>query len=96
MVEFNDIVQTANVEPRELPILGNEGAELAIYYSSLLQRFIVYNPEDGLYYSNWAGDENYQSNYVPVSGKIFVCRNDGLGYRWSGTQLRQPLPATEV
>ena len=87
MVEFNDIVQTANVEPRELPILGNEGAELEIYYSSSLLRFIVHNPEDGLYYSNWAGDENYQSNYVPVSGKIFVCRNKGLGYRWSGTQL---------
>ena len=87
MVEFNDIVQTANVEPRELPILGNEGAELAIYYSSLLQRFIVYNPDDGLYYTNWAGDENYQSNYVPLSGKIFVCINNNLGYRWSGTQL---------
>ncbi len=87
VVEFNGIVQTAYVEPRELPILGNESAELAIYYSSSLQRFIVYNPEDGLYYSNWSGEKNYQSNYVPVSGKIFVCRNDGLGYRWSGTQL---------
>lgn len=87
VVEFNGIVQTANVEPRELPILGNESAELAIYYSSSLQRFIVYNPEDGLYYSNWSGEKNYQSNYVPVSGKIFVCRNDGLGYRWSGSQL---------
>ena len=84
VVEFDNVVSITNVESRFLP---TSATGVTISYSSQLQRFVVFNHEDGLYYSNWSGEEIYQSNYIPVSGKVFLCKNNGKTYRWSGSQL---------
>ena len=87
VVEFEDFNSSANVESREIPELGTSGLQTPIYFCSPLNRFVIYNPEDLLLYSNWPGEDTYQSNYIPVTGKVFLCKSDGKCYRWSGSQL---------
>lgn len=87
VVEFEDFNSSANVESREMPELGISGLQTPIYFCSPLNRFVIYNPEDLLLYSNWPGEDTYQSNYIPVTGKVFLCKSDGKCYRWSGSQL---------
>ena len=86
VVEFEGVIADVIVENRVLPELGSELAT-PVYFSTTLNRFIVYNPEDKLYYSNWPGDGIFQSNYIPSAGKVFLCVGDGKCYRWSGTRL---------
>ncbi len=86
VVEFEAVIADVIVENRDMPALGTEIAT-PIYFSTTLNRFIVYNPEDELYYSNWPGDTLFQSNYIPSAGKVFLCVGDGKCYRWSGTRL---------
>ena len=86
VVEFEGVIADVIVESRDLPELGSELAT-PVYFSTTLNRFIVYNPEDKLYYSNWPGDGVFQSNYIPSAGKVFLCMGDGKCYRWSGTRL---------
>lgn len=87
VVEFEDFNSSANVEGREMPELGTSGLQTPIYFCSYLNRFVIYNPEDQLLYTNWPGEDSYQSNYIPVSGKVFLCKSDGKCYRWSGSRL---------
>ena len=86
VVEFEGVLADVIVENRDLPELGSELAT-PVYFSTTLNRFIVYNPEDKLYYSNWPGDGVFQSNYIPSAGKVFLCMGDGKCYRWSGSRL---------
>ena len=86
VVEFEGVIADVIVENRDLPELGSELAT-PVYFSTTLNRFIVYNPEDELYYSNWPGDGVFQSNYIPSAGKVFLCMGDGKCYRWSGSRL---------
>lgn len=86
VVEFEAVIADVIVENRDMPALGTVIAT-PIYFSTTLNRFIVYNPEDELYYSNWPGDNLFQSNYIPSAGKVFLCVGDGKCYRWSGTRL---------
>ena len=43
------------------------------------------------YYGNWRDAENFgtlsDNGRIPYSGKVFLCKEDGKSYRWSGTQL---------
>ena len=87
VVEFDDIIENCTIEPRELPELGVEGLYTPIYYCSAVNYFVVFNPEDSMYYTNWVGDELFQSLYKPLRGKVFLCKGDGKSYRWSGSQL---------
>ena len=87
VVEFEAFNSSANVESREIPELGTSDLQTPIYFCSPLNRFVIYNPEDLLLYSNWPGEDTYQSNYIPVTGKVFLCKSDGKCYRWSGSQL---------
>ncbi|MDO5460343.1 MAG: hypothetical protein Q4F44_01715 [Bacteroidales bacterium] len=87
VVEFDDIIESCTIEPRELPELGVEGLYTPIYYCSAVNYFVVFNPEDSMYYTNWVGDELFQSLYKPLRGKVFLCKGDGKSYRWSGSQL---------
>ena len=86
VVEFENVIADAMVENRELPELY-EPRVTPVFFSTLLNRFIVYNPEDSLYYSDWQGSEVFQNNYIPSAGKVFLCIGDGKCYRWSGSQL---------
>ena len=83
VVEFYGVCDVAMVESRE--IVATESTR--IYYSTALNCFVIHNPDDDVYYSHWNGSESYQSNSVPLSGKIYTCQLDGLSYRWSGTKL---------
>ena len=86
VVEFEGVTTSVIVESCELPELAVPTAT-PVYFCESMNRFIVYNPEDGLYYSNWAGDEVFQSNYIPSAGKVFLSMTDGKCYRWSGSRL---------
>lgn len=58
---------------------------------------ISYAPDTGesspapTYYNNWLDADNFGSvsmnGRIPYSGKVFLCKEDGKSYRWSGTQL---------
>lgn len=87
VVEFDGIVENCTIESRELPVLGDEGLYTPVYYCSSAKYFLVFNPEDNLYYANWAGDDLFQSLYQPLKGKVFLSKVDGKSYRWSGSQL---------
>lgn len=87
VVEFDGIIELCTIEPRELPGLETEGLYTPIYYCLAGNYFVVFNPEDSLYYANWIGDELFQSLYKPLRGKVFLCKEDGKSYRWSGSQL---------
>ena len=87
VVEFDGIIDDGMVEARELPVLDNEETYTPVYYSTVLNYFVVLNPEDNLYYINWGGDDLFQSSYQPLRGKGFLCKENGKSYRWSGSQL---------
>lgn len=87
VVEFDGIIENCTIEARELPELGSEGLYTPVYYCSAVNFFVVFNPEDSLYYTNWIGDDLFQSSYQPLRGKVFLCKGDGKSYRWSGSQL---------
>ena len=87
VVEFDGIIENCAIEPRELPELGTEGLYTPVYYCSVVNYFVIFNPEDSLYYANWVGDDLFQSSYQPLRGKVFLCKDDGKSYRWSGSQL---------
>lgn len=86
IVEFQDFVDSAMVENRELLNAGTS-AVTSVYFCKTLNCFIIHNPDDGLYYSDWPGSVIYQNNYIPFAGKIFLSLVDGKCYRWSGTRL---------
>ena len=86
VVEFEGVTSSVIVESRELPELAVQTAT-PVYFCESMNRFVVYNPEDGLYYSNWPGDEVFQINYIPSAGKVFLSMTDGKCYRWSGSRL---------
>ena len=74
VLEFDDIIESCTIEPRELPELGVEGLYTPIYYCSAVNYFVVFNPEDSMYYTNWVGVELFQSLYKPLKGKVFLCK----------------------
>ena len=87
VIEFAGIYDGGNIEGRELPVLYEEGLAPPVYYSSIIKSFVIFNPEDGLYYTHWADVGLYQTSNAPLSGKVFLCKEDNKSYRWSGTQL---------
>ena len=70
IVEFQDFVDSAMVESRELLNAGTS-AVTSVYFCKPLNCFIIHNPDDGLYYSDWPGSVVYQNNYIPCRGKTF-------------------------
>ncbi|MBR5860660.1 MAG: hypothetical protein IKY71_04855, partial [Bacteroidaceae bacterium] len=86
VVEFKAFTSETNVEPGIIAEMAG-GIPIPVYFSSTLNRFVAHNYEDNKFFSNWPGEESFQSNYIPVSGKVFLCKDDGKCYRWSGSQL---------
>lgn len=82
IITFEDFVNTSMIESRDLEAEGG-----IVYFSTAVNRFVIFYPVDGLYYSDWKGSESFQGNYVPLSDKIFHCKANGKTYRWSGNDF---------
>ena len=84
---FDDFTSSLNLEARDIPELADSSKYTPIHFNTQLGYFVVYNPEDGLYYLGWNARDLFQDNTIPHSGKIFICKKDNRGYFWNGTQL---------
>ena len=84
---FDDFTSSLNIEARDIPELADSSKYTPIHFNTKLGYFVVYNPEDQLYYLGWNGKDFFQDNTTPHSGKIFICKKDNRGYFWNGTQL---------
>lgn len=80
ILEFEGFVGGVVVESRESSDDGK------VYFSTVLNRFIIFNPNDGVYYGYWACSELFQDD-VPHSGKVFLCLENNRTYRWSGSTI---------
>ena len=87
VLEFDEWLETAVVvESRDLPA-QTEMRSTSICYSKPLNKFIIYSSVDDCYYTNWNGDELYQQENKPISGKVYVDKSKNVTYRWSGSTL---------
>lgn len=97
VLEFNDIVIgiTAIVESIDK---SSEDEGCNIVYDKERNCFILSylsvveeREQITTYYGNWRDAENFgtlsDNGRIPYSGKVFLCKEDGKSYRWSGTQL---------
>lgn len=87
VVEFDNIVQTANILQESYSGVGT-----VVYVSSANEFALLVGigSNANRYYSNWAGREYYaDDNSVPLEGKIFVDKSTDKLYRWNGSTLKE-------
>lgn len=96
VVEFDNIVQTANI------LQESSNKEGTVVYVSSANKFALLVTSDSSgsstnkYYSDWAGRDNYANNsLVPLEGKIFVNKSTDKLYRWNGSTLKE-VSAAEI
>lgn len=97
VVEFSDIVTGITIETGTIDRSStDEGCN--VFYDKERGYFVLgYVPVIGeqgqtpAYYGNWRDADNFGTpvtdGCIPHSGKVFLCKEDGKSYRWSGTQL---------
>lgn len=96
-MEFSDIVTGITIETGTIDRSStDEGCN--VFYDKERGYFVLgYVPVIGeqgqtpAYYGNWRDADNFGTpvtdGCIPHSGKVFLCKEDGKSYRWSGTQL---------
>ena len=87
VVEFDNIVQTANILQESY-----NGVGTVVYVSSANQFALLVSSGSNTnrYYNNWTGRDYYaDDNFVPLEGKIFVDKSTDKLYRWNGSTLKE-------
>ena len=96
---MDDVVEFAGIDNSSELTLQSEGHESyvpnedEIYFSAHLGKFffkkqVSYTSETVTYnFENWETMDTYQRYGVPLKGKVFLSREDGKSYRWSGYSL---------
>ena len=96
-VEFQEIVTGITTQTASLDKSSTDEGCNVVYDKTNGCFVISYAPNTGetvsapTYYNNWLDADNFGSvsmnGRIPYSGKVFLCKEDGKSYRWSGTQL---------
>lgn len=96
---MDDVVEFAGIDNSSELTLQSEGHESyvptedEIYFSAHLGKFffkkqVSYSSESvTCNFENWDTMDTYQRYGVPLKGKVFLSREDGKSYRWSGYSL---------
>lgn len=92
VVEFEDYIKDGEVETEAEPAQDSNNKDV-VYYEVTGAFLLRENAADDevKYYSSWLGSEKYgiltDGKIIPVSDKVYVCKQQNKTYRWSGTQL---------
>lgn len=82
IVEFADFVSSANIVSNGRP----EYSSGQLMFVKSANSFALL--ESDTYHKEWDTMDKYvDSEFIPLVGKIFVCRADSKAYRWSGSTL---------
>lgn len=96
VVEFDNIVQTANILQESY---NREGAVVYVSSANKFALLVTSNSSGSItikYYANWIGRDNYEDDKsVPLKGKLFVNKSTNKLYRWDGTTIKE-VSATEI